>query len=163
MAQPNATPASTVIGGILESCGVAGFLEDRAAVHGEFDAEGEEWLAFVEVWAEELGVEPVRAGDLAEMVLRYVLLNDLVARQHTVEFASRTRHGLARPIGQFSGAQPFGVAMDEEHLDRGARHHSLHLFMNTLRVPHPAWTSTSNRELGGRHSPGHMKHGNRSA
>lgn len=55
------------MGGILESVGVPGFLENRAEMYQRSDPEREKWAAFLREWHEKHGAEPVGTGDVIDL------------------------------------------------------------------------------------------------
>ena len=55
---------SAIIGGILASAGVPGFLGDRHEAVEQADPEEVEWRGLVELWYEQHGCNPVTGGDL---------------------------------------------------------------------------------------------------
>jgi len=57
-----------VVGGILESAGIDGFLENREALYAAVDAESEEWRTFVHAWWERYRDKNVGVKDLVSMV-----------------------------------------------------------------------------------------------
>ena len=51
-----------VVGGILDSAAIPGFLDNRAELYRQVDQESEEWRAFTQAWWSELiGTGPVKA------------------------------------------------------------------------------------------------------
>ena len=68
-----------VVGGILESAGVPGFLSNREELYRKADEESEEWRDFVAEWAARFGSTPVKASELADLVLEHDLLERLRA------------------------------------------------------------------------------------
>ncbi len=61
---------SEVVGGILECVGIRGFLGNRERLMQTADAEGLEWLTFVEMWFEEYGSDDVTATELVPVAER---------------------------------------------------------------------------------------------
>ena len=55
-----------ILGGILEVCGVAGFLGNLEETMEASDREGPAWRAFVQTWWDRFGSAEVVAGDLLE-------------------------------------------------------------------------------------------------
>jgi len=55
---------SKVVGGVLESAGISGFLGNRQELYERLDSDGEEWRAFTRAWHEEHRTEPVKSADL---------------------------------------------------------------------------------------------------
>ena len=55
---------SAVVGGILATAGIGGFLENREELYGRADAETDEWRAFTRVWLADHGSSAVKAADL---------------------------------------------------------------------------------------------------
>lgn len=60
---------TTVIGGILQHAGIAGFLENLMNFYEAADVEGETWRQMVEAWWEKFGSEKVGANQLFELAL----------------------------------------------------------------------------------------------
>lgn len=51
-----------VVGGILQTAGIEGFLENQQRMVQSADPEADAWRAFYQKWHEELGSKPVRVG-----------------------------------------------------------------------------------------------------
>jgi hypothetical protein len=58
---------SLVIGGILETIGVPGFLGNRTELYERADPEREKWRAFFAVWHARHAEKPVGVGDVADL------------------------------------------------------------------------------------------------
>ena len=65
-----------VVGGILDSAAIPGFLENRPELYRHVDQESEEWRGFLEAWWSEHGGRPVKAAELVSLVRD----NDLIPR-----------------------------------------------------------------------------------
>jgi hypothetical protein len=52
------------MGGILEVCGIPGFLGNNDKLRAYSDPEGDAWLAIVTAWSEQYGEKSVGAGEL---------------------------------------------------------------------------------------------------
>lgn len=74
---------SQVIGGILGSAGVPGFLDDREELLGRADKEAPEWREFFLSWSQKLGSAPKKAGELAAFCERHGLLEETLSRTRT--------------------------------------------------------------------------------
>ncbi len=61
---------SAVVGGILATAGVIGFLEDRHEQVEVSDPDEQEWADFVALWAEGYGQAQVTGGELLELAAR---------------------------------------------------------------------------------------------
>jgi hypothetical protein len=59
---------STVIGGIMETAGLPGFLENIEDFYERADTEGTVWRSFVSAWWQKHGESSVGVGDLFELV-----------------------------------------------------------------------------------------------
>jgi hypothetical protein len=57
---------SAVIGGVLETAGIPGFLGSLEAFYEETDVEGDSWRNFVEMWWKQFEDEPVPTADLID-------------------------------------------------------------------------------------------------
>jgi hypothetical protein len=57
-----------VIGGILQTVGVSGFLENYVQIEG-LNPEDEDWKVFVDLWSEKYGSKPVRVEKLLPLAL----------------------------------------------------------------------------------------------
>jgi putative DNA primase/helicase len=55
---------SSVMGGILDTAGIPGFLGNLAGIYEESDSEGAAWRAFVEAWWSRQADRPVRTSEL---------------------------------------------------------------------------------------------------
>lgn len=53
-----------VVGGILETAGIPGFLDSLDSFYSDSDAEGDPWRAFVSMWWEKFGTSRVTASQL---------------------------------------------------------------------------------------------------
>ncbi|HAR41445.1 MAG TPA: ATPase, partial [Bdellovibrionales bacterium] len=60
---------SNVVGGILQHCGIDGFLGNLASFYKEADQEADTYLRFVHAWNEKWGAEPVGSSDLFELAV----------------------------------------------------------------------------------------------
>ena len=88
---------SSVVGGILQAAGIAGFLENREELYARTDAETEEWRLFVGAWWEAHAETPVKAGDLYALCRDRELLPSVFAgaKDEATDRALTTRLGLA--------------------------------------------------------------------
>ena len=68
---------SRVVGGIITSADIPGFLENRAEVYDAAEAEGDTFRAFVEVWCERFGGNRVTVDDLHNLAKETHLLSEL--------------------------------------------------------------------------------------
>ncbi len=59
---------SDVVGGVLKSAGIEGFLENRGVLYVTADPESAQWNAFVETWWEQLGDERVDVDALVPLL-----------------------------------------------------------------------------------------------
>jgi len=89
-----------VVGGVLATAGIPGFLSNREELYRRADAETEEWRAFVAAWWDTHGDTPVKTGELFEVVRQWELLPSVfaTAKDDASEHALRTRLGKA--LGQ---------------------------------------------------------------
>ncbi|MEX0749255.1 MAG: ATPase, partial [Dehalococcoidia bacterium] len=53
-----------VLGGILETAGISGFLENRRELYRRGDVDSEEWRAFTSSWWEQHRTTPVKVAEL---------------------------------------------------------------------------------------------------
>lgn len=60
---------SSVVGGVLETAGVEGFLDNLHELYEDADAESSELAGFLEAWERALGDRPVRSRELADAIL----------------------------------------------------------------------------------------------
>ena len=58
-----------MIGGILETSGIEGFLGNVDALYEAADTETAVWTTFVETWFEQVGNAEVAVGDLLDLAL----------------------------------------------------------------------------------------------
>ncbi len=84
-----------VLGGILQVCGVPGFLGDRQWVHTEADQDTQAWEAFCAAWYERYGTLAVTAKDLFEVAKERSLLLTLWGGRSTLAAQQRLGHALA--------------------------------------------------------------------
>ena len=66
-----------IVGGILETAEIPGFLENRSMVYAQADAESEVWAAFMDVWWERFGANRVGVNDLHDLARESRHLADL--------------------------------------------------------------------------------------
>lgn len=59
---------STTLGGILQSAGVEGFLENREALRSEINPDRDEWKRFVKAWWSDFNVKPVQTYQLLKLM-----------------------------------------------------------------------------------------------
>ena len=57
-----------VVGGILDSAAIPGFLDNREELYRHVDQESEEWRAFLQAWWSEYRDRPVKAAELVPLV-----------------------------------------------------------------------------------------------
>jgi hypothetical protein len=88
---------SRVVGGILATAGIEGFLGNREELYRRVNAEGEEWRQFVACWWDKHGDAPVKTGHLYDLVREWELLSSLfeAARDDATERALKTKLGKA--------------------------------------------------------------------
>jgi len=65
---------SEVMGGILETADIPGFLEDAIAFYESADTEGAEWRAFVSAWWEAHGKRQITATELLQLAESHDLI-----------------------------------------------------------------------------------------
>jgi hypothetical protein len=68
---------SSVVGGIIQTAGIPGFLESLDELYDASDKEGQEWRAFADAWWRALGAEPQKVADLNQFCEREGLMLDL--------------------------------------------------------------------------------------
>jgi len=92
------------IGGILEAAGIKGFLANQEELYEELDIDKPQWNAFILLWHEQLGEEPITVN---QFVLRLPSYPDLIESlpdeisEHWQE--EKKRGGFARRLGQALG------------------------------------------------------------
>ncbi len=86
-----------VVGGILDSAGIPGFLENRPELYRHVDQESEEWRAFVQAWWSVHRDHRVKAAELLPLVKEHDLVPSLFAsaRDGTNDRAMSLRLGKA--------------------------------------------------------------------
>ena len=94
---------SSLLGGILESAGIPGFLGNLEQLYRESDAESEEWRALTEHWWNEHGSTPVRASDLLPICLEHELLEELIGFGSQRSQVSRLGRGLRNNTDRMYG------------------------------------------------------------
>ncbi len=65
---------SAVVGGILNSAGIVGFLENRNDLLDRADEDTLAWRAFTQLWNEEFGVKPVSTSELLPLIERGIAI-----------------------------------------------------------------------------------------
>ena len=68
-----------IVGGILDSAGIAGFLENRGELYRHVDQESEEWRGFLEAWWSLHESRPVKAAELVSLIRDNDLIPGLFA------------------------------------------------------------------------------------
>ena len=68
-----------IVGGILDSAGIPGFLENRSALYRQVDQESEQWRAFLQAWWSLHESRPVKAAELVALVRDNDLIPGLFA------------------------------------------------------------------------------------
>jgi len=87
---------SEVVGGVLQSAGIAGFLENREQLYRQADQETDEWRRFALAWWERFGAELLRVGDLLELCREHDLLGDVLdGRSTPSDQGAKTKLGKA--------------------------------------------------------------------
>ena len=112
-----------VVGGILTTAGIAGFLANRDELHRRVDRESEEWRAFVGCWWDRHADAAVRGGVLYDLACEWELLPSVfeLARDDAKERSLRTRFGIAlkkridRRYGEY-----FIIDMGHDSAQKGA-------------------------------------------
>lgn len=84
-----------VLGGILQVCGIPGFLDDRQWVHTEADQDTRAWEAFCDAWYERYGELVITAKDLFVVAKERSLLLTLWGGRSTIAAQQRLGHALA--------------------------------------------------------------------
>ena len=84
-----------VIGGILDSAGVQGFLENRKTLKSRSDEESDEWGQFVSAWWSEFSSRPVGVAEVFSLCEANDLLDQ--ARGSGTDRSQRIRLGRALP------------------------------------------------------------------
>ncbi len=102
---------SRVVGGILASASVAGFLEDRHEEVEVSDPEEGEWGALVALWAERFHGEPVDGGALLSLAAEARMFG-LDAGATTPRDRSRFTRGLAKRRDRVYGGWRLAVGRD---------------------------------------------------
>ncbi len=68
-----------IVGGILDSAGIPGFLENRPELYRHVDQESEEWRAFLQAWWSVHETRPVKAAKLVPLVREHDLIPGVFA------------------------------------------------------------------------------------
>lgn len=141
MPQGNATLGrfegwAPVIGGILESIGLTGFLANRAGLRSSADHETQEWVGFCDAWDEAFGDTPVTAGRLFGLLRERDLLLDLWAGRSKLSGQQRLGHALAQRRDRVFG----GYVIREAGRDSAT--HSIVYQLRAAAHPTPETTET---------------------
>jgi hypothetical protein len=98
-------PWARMMGGILRSCGVAGFLEDLEAFYEVVEIETQMWRPFIHAWWNVHAGNAVSADQLVQVALTNQLLGDLLVGESRHSQVSRLGMALKdlrdRRIGHF--------------------------------------------------------------
>ena len=93
------------MGGLLEFCGLSGFLEEQDRLYRESDKHTQGWIALCKGWHEVHGEQPVTAKDLFEVAKTRQLLLEIWAGRKDLAAQQRFGHALSahrdRVFGQF--------------------------------------------------------------
>lgn len=81
-----------IMGGILDTAGVPGFLEDRDRLHSQNDQESTEWAVVVELWHERYGERAVTSKDILTILKEHELLLDIWAGKSALSGQQRLGH-----------------------------------------------------------------------
>jgi len=84
---------SEVVGGILQVCGITGFLTNLEQFYEAADEEGQVWREFISVWWDEVSGSPQRVSDLHKLCEKHGLLGEL--RGDGSERSQQTKLGRA--------------------------------------------------------------------
>ena len=87
---------AAVLGGILETAGVEGFLSGREYLHGEADDEAKDWAGLLAAWRHEQGDTPATAAYVLSLARRQGLLPTLWAGHSTLAAQQRTGRALQK-------------------------------------------------------------------
>ena len=93
------------MGGLLEFCGISGFLEEQELLYRESDKQTQGWIALCEGWHEEHKEHPVTAKDLFEVAKTRQVLLEVWAGRKDIAAQQRFGHALSahrdRVFGHF--------------------------------------------------------------
>ncbi len=103
---------SHVIGGILASAGVEGFLEDRYEAIEQADPEEAEWRGLIELWSEQHGTDPVSGGDLLALAAEENLFHLDPQSANTPRERARFSRALNKRRDRIYGAWRITVGRD---------------------------------------------------
>jgi hypothetical protein len=96
---------ANIVGGILDTCGFDGFMENRQRLREQADREAAEWRAFVEEWWDRHNVTPCSASDLVDLCDDANLLLDVIGnngrRSKITKLGKELRDRLDRVIGEY--------------------------------------------------------------
>ena len=95
---------SGVIGGILSSCGIEGFLENHHLLRDAADTTTPAWREFVEEWWKEYQEEPQRPKDLNDFCEKKELMTEIRGDKSDLSKQQRLSRGLNKMRGRiFAG------------------------------------------------------------
>lgn len=107
---------SRIVGGILEACGIEGFLQNDKALKSAVNDEEETWLPFYSEWAEQFGWDPVTTHSLVKMAVEKDLLGSVVA-------TAKSEKGIQTAIGRAINARVdmvyHGAAIRKSTMSKG--------------------------------------------
>jgi len=91
------------MGGILDTAGIEGFLDNRHALFEVADLELNEWRTLLSRWAENHGVEPVRTSDLLALAEEAEVLGEVIGGGTEKSQSSRLGRALQRRVDSVIG------------------------------------------------------------
>jgi hypothetical protein len=123
---------SRIMGGVLDTIGVPGFLESAHELYDNADTDSAEWTEFVRAWWAVFGDDPTQAKDLVELAKRHELL--LTARGDRGPSSQSIRVGksLARMRGRV--VDGWRISMTQNQHSK-AREYSLEPLTDEARKP----------------------------
>lgn len=94
---------SKTIGGILETCGVEGFLSNWEIMFESTNSEEESWRGFYQKWHKEYGDQPMKAGDLYDVIKEFEDLYAFLGDGNESSQRKRLGHLLKKRAGRVVG------------------------------------------------------------
>ena len=107
---------AATLGGILETAGIPGFLENTSELYEAADIEGQEWREFVAAWWEEHGSAPVSASALLLLVSSRECLSYVLAGKSERAQVTRLGKGLAANRNRIFGGYRIELARLSQNL-----------------------------------------------
>lgn len=107
-----------VVGGVLETAGIRGFLGNATRMYVQADEEGRMWRAFVAAWSDKHREQPVLTKDLYDLAVEEDLLGPILGDKGDRSQRSNLGRALNRLRDRVVGAHQIEVLDEADHKGR---------------------------------------------